>query len=50
MHNRLSDMDLQTRPLKPVFHFLAMTSSPGDSSKLADHLTMVREVSAISAY
>ena len=31
MHNILSDMDLQTRPLKPAetrFHFLAMTSSP----------------------
>ena len=25
MHNLLSDMDLQTRPLKSRFHFLAMT-------------------------
>jgi len=30
MHNLLFDMDLQTRPLKYRFHFLAMTtSSPG---------------------
>ena len=29
MHNRLSDMDLQIRPLKSRSHFLAMTSSPG---------------------
>ena len=35
MHNILSDMDLQTRPLKPAetrFHFLAMTSSPDGRS------------------
>ena len=58
MYNFLSDMDLQTRPLKSRLHFLAMTSSPagrclwsGDSrppSKLVDHLTMVCEVAAIN--
>ena len=29
MHNRLSDMDLQTRPLKSCFHFLAITFTRG---------------------